>query len=180
MDFSSPSTGMGGLFFIGSKSEPIGHCEDTVVQRSKSNVRSIVYATNEAMAYDMKYDVTVKANHFGCCYRIDYGHYQILQYSETTDSKLSECAVEETKWSSTCLSYDMSCHQLQSLVALSQFVYIGEGGCRDADKLAPARYWHDRLELHSCQLQCSTDDTCLGVMYVFQGRWTGTSKVASN
>ena len=124
LDFTSPSTGLNGLFFIGSKSEPIGHSEGDFATKSKSNVRSTVYSTNEAMVYDMTYDVVVHADHFGCCYTAEYERNRPLRYSKTMDLQLSSCVLEESKARSTYLSYDVDCDQLQSVVPHSQFFYV--------------------------------------------------------
>ena len=181
-EFSSPSTGMGGMFFIGSASSPIGTTQaDHDIQsiRSKLKQKSRVYSTTQAMIYDMNYDFVVTSDHYGCCYDIHYEKDETIIYSRLMNLKLSQCTLDEQLRGSTLFSYNLQCEQLKSILSQSQsrssseFIYIGDGGCRDEDNLAPSRYWHDKLEFHSCQLQCIQDSTCLGIMYFHNGRWKG-------
>ena len=171
MQFSAPAKGM----WLISSPSPIGHTKVECPQpRTKLNQKSTVLSTTEAMVYDMNYDLIINADHYGCCYDIQYEKGQSLTYARLMNLKLSQCVLDEQKLSSTIFSYNVQCDQLRSVLSNSaEFIYIGDGGCRDEDNLAPSRYWHDKLEFHSCQLQCIQDNTCLGIMYFYDGRWRG-------
>ena len=116
--------------------------------------------------------ITIRSDHFGCCYETLLEENKALVYNSVKDVTLSQCAVNNMDLV-TLFSYDMKCNQLKSLVPEMKFKYVGNGGCRDANNLSPARYWHNKLEFHTCQLACITDDTCLGLVYFHSGKWHG-------
>lgn len=130
-------------------------------------------------------DVTIESDHYGCCYHTTLTPNKPLIYGIQNDVALSQCNRDPQGNNGhvgndlTFFSFDMQCKQLKSLIPENNFKYIGHGGCRDSHSLSPARYWHDKLEFHTCQLACMTDDTCMGIMYFHNGKFDGRYAIHS-